>query len=80
MSFLGDAKKRLTKAVDQHGDTITQGIDKAAAAADKRTGGKHGDKIGKASLKAKEALRKLDGKDDGPTGPAGSTGPTGPVR
>jgi len=85
MSFLEDAKKKLTKAVDQHGAKISTGIDKAAAAADKKTGGKHGDKIGKASLKAKEALDKLEtkggdgrGPGAGPTGPTGSTGPTGP--
>lgn len=85
MGFLDDARKKLTHTVDKHGTAISGGIDKAAAAADKKTGGKHGDKIGKASLKAKEALVKLEGKDGrpgaGPAGPAGPTdrpGPTGP--
>ncbi len=85
MSFLDDAKKKLTKAVGQHGDKISQGIDKAAAAANQRTGGKHGDKIGKASLKAKQAMANLDKGDGSPggTGPTGTgptgTGPTGPT-
>ncbi|WP_341928208.1 Rv0909 family putative TA system antitoxin [Nocardioides psychrotolerans] len=64
MGFLDDAKKKLTKAVDQHGDKIASGIDKAAAAADKKTGGKHSDKIAKATTKAKDGLDKLDKKND----------------
>lgn len=64
MGFLDDAKKKLTKAVDQHGDKIASGIDKAAAAADKKTGGKHTDKIAKATTKAKDGLDKLDKKND----------------
>ena len=64
MSFLDDAKKKLGQAVDQHGSTISAGIDKAAAAADKRTGGKHRSAIQGASSKAKNALDRLDGKDD----------------
>ncbi|MGH8940142.1 MAG: antitoxin, partial [Actinomycetes bacterium] len=51
-------------AVDQHGDKIGQGIDKAAAAASKKTGGKHDDKIAKGASSAKDALDKLDGRDD----------------
>jgi hypothetical protein len=30
MGFLDKAKAGLTKAVDQHGDKIAQGVDKAA--------------------------------------------------
>ncbi len=83
MGFLDNARKRLGRAVDQHGDKISQGIDRAAAEADKRTGGKHGSKITKASARAKDALERLDGKDDDvPPGSAGpgtgpSTGPSG---
>jgi F0F1-type ATP synthase membrane subunit b/b' len=64
MSFLDNAKKKLTDAVDKHGDKISDGIDKAAAAADQKTGGKHTDKIAKAQSKAKDGLDKLDGKND----------------
>ena len=64
MSFLDKAKGKLTDAVDQHGDKIAQGIDKAAAMADQKTGGKHADKIRNASSKAKDALDKLDKKGD----------------
>ncbi len=64
MGFLDNAKDKLTRAVDQHGDKISGGIDKAAAMADKKTGGKHHDKIVKAQAKGKDALDKLDGKND----------------
>ena len=64
MGFLDDAKKKLSEAVDQHGDKIASGIDKAAAVADEKTGGKHTDKIAKATTKAKDGLDKLDKKND----------------
>ncbi len=64
MGFLDDAKDKLTKAVDDHGDKIADGIDKAADFADQKTGGKHTDKIDGATGQARDALDKLDGKDD----------------
>ena len=71
MSFLDKAKAKLTKAVDDHGDKIADGIDKASKAVNEKTGGKHADKIDKATGKARDALDKLDGKNDdigpGPT-------------
>ena len=75
MSFLDKAKAKLTDAVDKHGDKIAGGIDKAAAAVDKRTGGKHHDKIAGATSKVRQGLDKLDQKNDDDLGP----GP-GPVR
>ena len=64
MSFLDKAKAKLTDAVDQHGDKIAQGIDKAGNLVNEKTGGKHADKISKATGKARDALDNLDGKDD----------------
>jgi hypothetical protein len=64
MGFLDNAKDKLTKAVDQHGDKIAQGLDKAGELADKKTKGKYSDKIESGLGKAKGALDKLDGKDD----------------
>lgn len=70
MSFLdrtlSKAKKQLTSAVGKHGDTINQGLDRAAAEADKRTGGKHRDKIAKGVSAAKGGLGRLDGAKDNP--------------
>ena len=64
MGFLDDAKKKLEDAVDQHGDKIAEGLDKAAGVVDEKTGGKYSDKIEQGVAKAKEGLDKLDGKDD----------------
>lgn len=74
MSFLDKARGKLTEAVDQHGDKIARGIDKAAAEADRRTGGKHADKIRTGAVKAKDALDRIDRKDDGDLGPGAPGG------
>jgi len=73
-SVLGQARTQASSAVDKHGDKITGGIDKAAKFADEKTKGKYSDKIAKGTVKAKEGLEKLDGKNDGDTGPTGPTG------
>jgi len=64
MGLLDDAKDKLSKVVDDHGDTIAAGIDKAAAVVNDRTGGKHADKIDMATGKARDALDSLDGRND----------------
>ena len=64
MSFLDKAKAALTDAVDQHGDKIAQGIDKAGSVVNEKTGGKHADKIDRATGKARDALDSLDGRND----------------
>ena len=63
MSFMDKAKAKLTDAVDQHGDKIAQGIDKAGSVVNEKTGGKHADKIRRPG-KARDALDSLDGKND----------------
>jgi len=64
MGFLDKLRGKAKDAVDDHGDKIGDGIDKAATMADDKTGGKHGDKIDSGADKAKDALDNLDGKDD----------------
>jgi hypothetical protein len=64
MGMFDDIKKKATAAVDQHGDKIATGIDKAAGMADKKTKGQHSDKIDAGVAKAKDALDKLDGRND----------------
>ena len=64
MGFLDKLKKQATKAVDDHGDQIAQGIDKAAAAVDKKTGRKHHGQVETGREKLKDALDSLDGKND----------------
>jgi len=64
MGMFDDIKKKATAAVDQHGDKIADGLDKAAGIADKKTKGKHSGQIDSGVAKAKDALDKLDGRDD----------------
>ena len=64
MSFMDKAKAKLTEAVDQHGDKIAQGIDKAGNVVNEKTGGKHAGKIDQATGKARDALDSLDCKND----------------
>ena len=64
MGFMDKAKAALTDAVDQHGDKIAQGIDKAGSVVNEKTGGKHADKIDQATGKARDALDSLDGRND----------------
>ena len=71
MGFLDKLKGKAKTAVDQHGDKIAGGIDKAAAMADKKTKGKYTDQIQQGTGKTKEALDKLDGKNDGDVGGTG---------
>jgi hypothetical protein len=64
MGLFDNLKKKATAAVDEHGAQIASGIDKAADLADKQTKGKHGGQIDKGAEAAKNALDKLDGRDD----------------
>ena len=64
MGFMDKAKAALTDAVDQHGDKIAQGIDKAGSVVNEKTGGKHADKIDRATGKARDALDSIDGRND----------------
>lgn len=68
MGFLDKLKKQATKAVDQHGEKVADGIDKAAGVVDAKTKGKYTDKIETGRGKARDALEKLDGKTDGDLG------------
>ena len=64
MGMFDKIRKQATAAVDQHGDKIAKGLDSAAAAASKRTGGKHDSQIQGGVGKAKDALDRLDGRND----------------
>ena len=62
MGFLDKAKQSLTKAVNQHGDKIDRGMDQLGAQIDKRTGGKHTDKIARGKASLRKGMDSLDGK------------------
>lgn len=78
MGFLDKAKAKATEAVNKHGDKINQGLDKAGNLADKRTQGRHSDKIANAKTKAAEAMDKLNKKDGPPPSDGGTAPPTPP--
>lgn len=77
-------RKTATRAVEQHGDKISRGIDRAAKTVDERTGHKHSDKINKGVSKAKEGLERLDQQNPGGRGggtpPPGSPPQSGPKQ
>ena len=64
MGFLDKFKSKATEVVDKHGDQISGGLDKAAGMVDKKTKGEYSDKIATGNKKAKDALDKLDDKND----------------
>lgn len=66
MSFIDKLKKKAGDTVDQHGDKITEGIDKAGGAVSRATNGKYDDKIDKGVGKAKEGMDKLGPENEGP--------------
>jgi hypothetical protein len=88
MGFLDKLRKGATKAVDEHGDKISRGLDKAAGAVDKKTKGKYSDQIQTGLGKTKDGLDRLDDKRDndlgGPaspdTKPPGTTPQSGPKQ
>ena len=64
MGFLDRFKKKATEVVDDQGDTIGAGLDRASDFVDDKTGGKYDDKLDAGVERAKDALDSLDGKND----------------
>jgi hypothetical protein len=64
MGVFDNMKDKATDAVDDHGDQVSGGLDKAGDALDDKTGGKYGDKIDQGTDQAKDRLDALDGQDD----------------
>ena len=68
MGFLDDAKKQLSKVVDQHGDKIEKGADRLGRTINERTGNKHADKVAKGTAELRKRLRSDEGTGEGRTG------------
>ncbi len=64
MGMFDNLRDKATEAVDEHGDKIGEGLDKAGEFADEKTDGKYGDKIDQGTDVAKDQLDNLDGQDD----------------
>lgn len=78
-----DMKKKAQDALSKNSDKVEQGLDKASGFAKSKFGDK-ADKIDGATQKAKDALHKQTGGEDGQggqggqqPGPSGPSGPTG---
>lgn len=65
MGFLDKFKTKAVEAVDQHGDTVKGGLNKAGEFIDKKTGGQYTDKINTGKRKVEGSLDKLGKKKDG---------------
>jgi hypothetical protein len=64
MGFFDRFRKKATSVVDEHGEKIGGGLDKAADVVDDKTGGKYSGQIDTGVDKAKDTLDSLDGKND----------------
>jgi hypothetical protein len=62
MSFLDDARKKLTETVNTHGDKLKDGLDRAGRTIDQKTDGRYTDKIQRGTKAAGDALDNL--RDD----------------
>jgi hypothetical protein len=56
------AKNQAGDLVEEHGDKVDSGIDKAADFVDDKTGGRYSENIDKGADTAKDAIDKLDDK------------------
>jgi hypothetical protein len=59
LANLKDLKDKAEELAQQHGDKISDGLEKVGDLVDKKTGGKHTDKIDTAVDKAQEYVEKL---------------------
>lgn len=64
MGLLDRFRSKAGKTADDHGDKVTQGIDKAGDVVDDKTGGKYSDKVDTAQQKATDAVEGLSSKGD----------------
>lgn len=60
---LAPAKDKVSDLAQQHGDKVSQGLDKAAKVVDEKTKHKYSDKIQTGTGKAKGAMDRLAHKD-----------------
>ncbi len=64
MGIFDEIKEKLTGAVDNSGEKVGEGLDKAGDFVDEKTGGQHSEQIDSGVEKVKDGLDSLDGQDD----------------
>jgi DNA-binding protein H-NS len=67
---LDDLKRKAEDAAVEHKDQIKEAVEKAEAAADKRTEGKYHEQIAKAGTKAEDYVENLRPQDQAGSPPA----------
>jgi hypothetical protein len=68
---LKDLKTKAVDATAEHSDKIHEAVEKAAATADERTGGKYSERIQKAKAKAGSLVDDFAGSEQRPDAPSG---------
>ena len=64
MGVFDNMKDKVSELVDQHGDQVGDGDDRAGDLVDEKTGGQYADKVDQGQDGLKNALDGLDGQDD----------------
>ena len=77
MGYLDKIRDKATVVARTRGETIGATVDKTAAVINRRTGGKHADKVSKFAEQAKRKVDELGGESRGPGG-HGEEPPPGP--
>jgi hypothetical protein len=67
---LKDLKTKAVDATAEHSDKIHEAVEKAAATADERTGGKYSERIHKAGAKAGSLVDGFAGSEQRPAAPS----------
>jgi MT0933-like antitoxin protein len=75
---LSELTKRAKDTAAEHKDEVEQTLQKAAAAADQRTGGKYHDQITKAKTKAEGYMKNLEPSESGSSEQSAATEPHAP--
>lgn len=58
-----EIKNKVTDAIGEHADKVSDGIDKVGDFIDEKTGGKYSEHVDTAQEKAKDLVEDLDGED-----------------
>jgi len=77
MGYFDKIKDRAAEVARTRGEWIGDTVDKTAAGINRRTGGKHADKVSKYAQQAKRKVNEL-GEEGRGTGPSGEGPPPGP--
>jgi hypothetical protein len=79
MGYFDKMRDKATVVARTRGESIGTTVDKAAAAVNRRTGGKHADKVGKFAAQAKRKVDEFGEKPSGDTrGQGDGPPPEGP--